>query len=117
MPGRPRKARRFGGSAQHQKLMMANLVASLVAAEGIVTTEAKAKAMRPVAERLITTARKGGLHNVRQVLAYLGDVEMTTKMFDELGPRYENRPGGYTRVLKLGPRKGDNAPRARIELV
>lgn len=117
MPGRPRQARRFGGSASHQKLMMANLVASLVAAEGIVTTEAKAKAMRPVAERLITKARKGGLHNFRQVLAYLGDVEMTTKMFDELGPRYESRPGGYTRVLKLGPRKGDNAPMARIELV
>ena len=117
MPGRPRKARRFGGSAQHQKLMMANLVASLVAAEGIVTTEAKAKAMRPVAERLITKAKKGGLHNLRQVLSYLGDVEMTTKLFDEVGPRYTTRPGGYTRVLKLGPRKGDNAPMARIELV
>ena len=117
MPGRPRKARRFGGSSQHQKLLMANLVASLVAAEGIVTTEAKAKAMRPVAEKLITKARKGGLHNFRQVLAYLGDVEMTTKLFDEVGPRYESRPGGYTRVLKLGPRKGDNAPMARIELV
>ncbi|MGI9596796.1 MAG: 50S ribosomal protein L17 [Acidimicrobiales bacterium] len=117
MPGRPRKARRFGGSAQHQKLMMANLVASLVAAEGIVTTEAKAKAMRPVAEKMITKAKKGGLHNFRQVLSYLGDVEMTTKLFDEVGPRYESRPGGYTRVLKLGPRKGDNAPMARIELV
>ena len=117
MPGRPPKARRFGGSSQHHKLMMANLVASLVAAEGIVTTEAKAKAMRPVAERLITKAKKGGLHNFRQVLAYLGDVEMTTKLFDEVGPRYETRPGGYTRVLKLGPRKGDNAPMARIELV
>jgi large subunit ribosomal protein L17 len=117
MPGRPRQARRFGGSAQHQKLMMANLVASLVAAEGIVTTEAKAKAMRPVAERLVTKARKGGLHNFRQVLSYLGDVEMTTKLFDEVAPRYETRPGGYTRVLKLGPRKGDNAPMARIEFV
>ena len=117
MPGRPRKARRFGGSAQHQRLMMANLVASLVAAEGIVTTEAKAKAMRPVAEKMITKAKKGGLHNFRQVLGYLGDVEMTTKLFDEVGPRYESRPGGYTRVLKLGPRKGDNAPMARIELV
>ncbi|MGB5759419.1 MAG: 50S ribosomal protein L17 [Acidimicrobiales bacterium] len=117
MPARPRKARRFGGSAQHQKLMMANLVASLVAAEGIVTTEAKAKAMRPVAEKMITKAKKGGLHNFRQVLSYLGDVEMTTKLFDEVGPRYETRPGGYTRVLKLGPRKGDNAPMARIELV
>ncbi len=117
MPGRPRQARRFGGSAQHQKLMMANLVASLVAAEGITTTEAKAKAMRPVAERLITKARKGDLHNFRQVLAYLGDVEMTTKLFEDVAPRYKTRPGGYTRVLKLGPRKGDNAPMARIELV
>jgi large subunit ribosomal protein L17 len=117
VPGRPRKSRRFGGSSQHQKLMMANLVASLVAAEGIVTTEAKAKAMRPVAERLITKAKKGGLHNFRQVLSYLGDVEMTTKLFEDVGPRYESRPGGYTRVLKLGPRRGDNAPMARIELV
>ena len=97
--------------------MMANLVASLVAAEGIETTEAKAKAMRPVAEKLITKAKKGGLHNFRQVLAYLGDVEMTTKLFDEVGPRYASRPGGYTRILKVGPRQGDNAPMARIELV
>ena len=117
MPGTPRKARRFGGSSSHQKLMMANLVASLVAAEGIETTEAKAKAMRPVAERLITKAKKGGLHNFRQVLSYLGDVEMTTKLFDEVGPRYATRPGGYTRILKMGPRQGDNAPMARIELV
>jgi large subunit ribosomal protein L17 len=117
MQGRPRKATRFGGSSQHQKLMMANLVASLVAAEGIVTTEAKAKAVRPIAEKVITKAKKGGLHNYRQVLSYLGDVEMTTKLFEEVGPRYESRPGGYTRVLKLGPRQGDNAPMARIELV
>jgi large subunit ribosomal protein L17 len=88
-----------------------------VAAEGIMTTEAKAKAMRPVAERLITKAKKGGLHNFRQVLSYLGDVEMTTKLFDDVGPRYSSRPGGYTRVLKMGARHGDNAPMARIELV
>jgi large subunit ribosomal protein L17 len=117
MPARPRTARRFGGSAQHQRLMMANMVASLVAAEGIVTTEARAKALRPVAEKMITKAKKGGLHNFRQVLAYVGDVEMTTKLFDEVGPRYADRPGGYTRILKLGPRQGDNAPMARIELV
>ncbi len=117
MPGTPRKSRRFGGSASHQKAMMANLVASLVAADGIVTTEAKAKALRPVAEKLITKSKKGGLHNFRLVLAYVRDVEMTTKMFDEVGPRYADRPGGYTRILKLGPRKGDNAPMARIELV
>ena len=117
MPARPRQTRRFGGSASHQRLMMANLVASLVAAEGIVTTEAKARAVRPIAEKLITKAKKGGLHNFRQVQSFLGDVEMTTKLFEEVGPRYSERPGGYTRILKLGPRKGDNAPMAKIELV
>ncbi len=117
MPGTPRKGRRFGGSSAHQKAMMANLVASLVAAEAIVTTEAKAKAMRPIAEKLITKARKGGLHNHRQVVAFLRDREMAAKLFDEVGPRYVDRPGGYTRILKLGPRQGDNAPMARIELV
>ena len=117
MVATPKKGPRFGGSASHQKAMMANLVASLIAAEAIETTEAKAKAMRPIAEKMITKAKKGGLHNFRQVLAYLGDVEMTTKLFEEVGPRYESRPGGYTRVLKLGPRQGDNAPMARIELV
>jgi len=117
MPARPRKGKRFGGSAAHNKAMMANLVASLVAAEAIVTTEAKAKAVRPVAEKLITKAKKGGLHNHRQVLAYLRDPEMTAKLFDDVGPRYEDRPGGYTRILKLGPRPGDKAPMARLELV
>jgi large subunit ribosomal protein L17 len=117
MPARPRKARNFGGSSQHQKLMMANLVASLIAAEGITTTEAKAKAMRPVAEKMITKAKKGGLHNHRQVVKFLGDREMASKLFDEIGPRYEERPGGYTRIIKLGPRSGDNAPMARIEFV
>ena len=117
MPGRPTKGRRFGGSAAHQKAMMANLVASLIAAEGITTTEAKAKAVRPIAETLLTKARKGGLHNHRNVVAFLRDREMATKLFDEIGPRYEDRQGGYTRILKLGNRDGDNAPMARIELV
>jgi large subunit ribosomal protein L17 len=117
MQGTPRKSRRFGGNASHQRLMMANLVASLVAAEAIVTTEAKAKALRPVAERVITKARKGGLHNHRQILAYLGDQEIAAKLMEDVGPRYADRPGGYTRILKLGPRKGDAAPMARIELV
>jgi large subunit ribosomal protein L17 len=117
MPATPRKSRRFGGTASHQRLMMANLVASLIAAEGIVTTEAKAKALRPVAEKMITKAKKGGLHNHRQVVSFIGDREMATKLFDEIGPRYADRPGGYTRILKLGPRHGDNAPMARIELV
>jgi large subunit ribosomal protein L17 len=123
MPATPKKGRRFGGSASHQKLMMANLAASLFAAEGIVTTEAKAKALRPIAEKLITKARKAHadsdveLHNIRLVVGYLGDKEMTHKLFTEIGPRYADRNGGYTRILKLGPRPGDNAPMARIELV
>ena len=96
---------------------MANLVASLIAAEAITTTEAKAKALRPIAEKMITKARKGGLHNHRQVVSFLRDREMAAKLFDEIGPRYTDRPGGYTRILKVGPRHGDNAPMARIELV
>ena len=117
MPARPRKGKRFGGSSAHQKAMFANLVASLVAAESIVTTEAKAKAIRPVAEKLITKAKKGGLHNHRQVVSFLNDKELAAKLFDEVGPRYVDHNGGYTRILKLGPRQGDNAPMARIELV
>jgi large subunit ribosomal protein L17 len=117
MLGTPRKGKRFGGDAAHQKAMMGNLVASLIAAEAIVTTEAKAKALRPVAEKVITKARKGGVHNQRQVVAFIRDKEMASKLFSEIGPRYVGRPGGYTRILKLGPRSGDNAPMARIELV
>ena len=117
MRGTPRKARRFGGSAAHQKAMMGNLVASLIAAEAITTTEAKAKALRPIVEKVITKGRKGGVHNQRQVVAFIRDKEMASKLFSEIGPRYADRPGGYTRILKLGPRHGDNAPMARIELV
>jgi large subunit ribosomal protein L17 len=123
MPATPRRGRRFGGDAQHQRLMMANPVASLVAAEGITTTEAKAKALRPIAEKVITKAKKAHLdpdtrlHRHRQIVSYLGDKEIAAKLFDEIGPRYAERNGGYTRILKLGPRHGDNAPMARIELV
>ena len=124
MPATPRRARNFGGSSQHQKLMMANLAASLIAAEGITTTEAKAKALRPIAEKLITKAKKasdttdeGSLHRIREIQSYLGDKEMTYKLVHEVAPRYAARPGGYTRILKLGTRHGDNAPMARIELV
>lgn len=117
MPGRPTKSRRLGGSAAHQKSMLANLVASLVAAESIVTTEAKAKAMQPVAEKLITKARKGGLHNHRQIVAFLNDREIADKLISDIGPRYANRAGGCTRILRVGPRYGDNAPMVRIELV
>jgi len=123
MPATPRRAPKFGGSAAHQKLMMANLAASLFAAEGIVTTEGKAKALRPIAEKLIPKAVKAQgegpmrLHRIRQIQSYLNDKEMTNKLVNVVAPRYAGRPGGYTRILKLGPRHGDNAPMARIELV
>jgi len=117
VPATPRKARRFGGDAAHQKSMMGNLVASLIAAESLVTTEAKAKALRPVMEKMITKARKGGVYRQRQVVSFIRDKDMAHKLFDDIGPRYVDRPGGYTRILKLGPRHGDNAPMARIELV
>ncbi|MEY2628028.1 MAG: ribosomal protein [Actinomycetota bacterium] len=123
MPATPKKSKRFGGSAAHQRLMMANLAASLFAAEGIVTTEAKAKALRPIAEKLITKAKKAGedsplrIHRIRQIQGYLGDKEMTNKLVNEVAARYATRNGGYTRILKLGERHGDNAPMARIELV
>ena len=119
----PRRAPRFGGSAQHQRLMMANMAASLFAAEGIVTTEAKAKALRPIAEKLITKAKKAQedsplrVHRIRQIQGYLGDKEMTAKLVNEVAPRYNTRSGGYTRILKLGNRQGDAAPMARIELI
>ena len=123
MPATPRRARNFGGSSQHQKLMMANLAASLFAAEGIVTTEAKAKALRPIAETLITKAKKAqdadamSIHRIRQIQGYLGDREMTHKLVAEVAPRYTERNGGYLLILKLGPRQGDKAQMARIELV
>ena len=117
MLGTPTKGKRFGGDAAHQKAMFGNLVASLIAAEAIVTTEAKAKAIRPVVEKVITKAKKGGVHNHRQVVGFIRDKDMAHKLFEEIGPRYADRPGGYTRILKLGPRQGDKAPMARIELV
>jgi large subunit ribosomal protein L17 len=117
MRGTPRKGKRFGGDAAHQKAMMGNLVASLIAAESLVTTEAKAKALRPVAEKCITAAVKGGVHRQRNVVALIRDRDMAHKLFADIGPRYAERPGGYTRILKLGPRQGDSAPMARIELV
>jgi len=117
MQGTPRRGRRLGGSSAHQKAMLGNLVASLIAAESLVTTEAKAKALRPVAEKCITAARRGGVHQQRQVVALIRDRDMAHKLFNEIGPRYADRPGGYLRILKLGTRPGDNAPMARIELV
>jgi len=117
MLGTPKRGRRLGGSAAHQKAMLGNLVASLIAAESLVTTETKAKMLRPVVEKCITAARKGGVHRQRQVVALIRDKDMAHKLFEEIGPRYSDRPGGYTRILKLGRRQGDAAPMARIELV
>src|ERR1700722_12325709 len=123
LPGRPKKGRRFGGSSAHQKAMFGNLVASLIAAEGIVTTEAKAKHLRPIIEKCVTKAKKAAadpavaVQNQRLVVALIRDKDMAHKLFVEIGPRYADRPGGYTRILKLVPRHGDDAPMARIEFV
>ena len=96
---------------------MANLTAQLIVNERVTTTHAKARQVRPYAEKIITKARRGDLHSRRLVLRKLTDTDVVTKLFDDVGPRYEDRPGGYTRILKLGPRPGDKAPMARLELV
>ncbi len=113
----PTKGPRMGGSPAHERHMLANLAQSLFEHGRITTTEAKAKRLRPYAEHLITFAKRGDLHARRQVLKRLNDKSIVHVLFDEIGPRFENRPGGYTRIVKLGPRKGDNAPMAIIELV
>ncbi len=113
----PTKGPRMGGSPAHERLMLSNLATSLFEHGRITTTEAKAKRLRPYAEHLITFAKRGDLHARRQVLKRLNDKTVVHLLFEEIGPRYENRPGGYTRIVKLGPRKGDNAPMAIIELV
>jgi large subunit ribosomal protein L17 len=113
----PMKGKRFGGSPAHHRLMLANMAAHLIAAEAITTTEAKAKVLRPYVEKLVTKAKHGGVHRQRIVVSRIHDKDMAKKLFAEIGPRYANRNGGYTRILKLGPRAGDSAPMARIELV
>jgi large subunit ribosomal protein L17 len=113
----PKKGPRLGGDPAHQRHMLANLAASLFEAGAITTTVTRAKALRPYAERLITKAKKGGVHQQRQVVARIHDKSATHKLFAEIAPRYEDRNGGYLRILKLGPRPGDQAPMARIELV
>ncbi|WP_328771083.1 50S ribosomal protein L17 [Streptomyces sp. NBC_00286] len=114
---KPAKGARLGGSAAHEKLLLANLAKALFEHGRITTTEAKARRLRPYAERLVTKAKKGDLHNRRQVLQVITDKSIVHTLFTEIGPRYENRPGGYTRITKIGNRRGDNAPMAVIELV
>ncbi len=114
---RPRRGPRLGGSPSHQRLMLANLAEALIWEERITTTVTRAKVLRPYMERLITKARRGDLHNRRQVLRRLGDLEVVTKLFDDVAPRYAERSGGYTRIVRLGPRRGDGAEMAVIELV
>ena len=113
----PTKGARLGGSPAHERLMLANLATALFEHGKITTTEAKAKRLRPLAERLITHAKRGDLHARRRVLAVIRDKGVVHELFAEIGPRYATRPGGYTRITKVGPRKGDNAPMAVIELV
>ena len=113
----PTKGTRLGGGPAHERLMLANLATALFEHGRITTTEAKAKRLRPLAERLITFAKRGDLHARRRVMTVVHDKGVVHELFTEIGPRYENRPGGYTRITKIGPRKGDNAPMAVIELV
>jgi large subunit ribosomal protein L17 len=113
----PKKGARLGGSPAHQRLLLANLATSLFEHGAITTTEAKAKALRPYAEKLVTFAKRGDLHARRQVMRVIRDKSIVHELFTEIGPRYESRNGGYTRITKVGFRRGDNAPLARIELV
>ncbi len=114
---RPPKGPRLGGSPAHYRAIMSNLATSLISREKIRTTHSRARALRPVVEKLITRARKSDLHARRVILKTISDTEVVTKLFDEVAPRYHHRPGGYTRIVKLGPRRGDGAEMAVIELV
>jgi large subunit ribosomal protein L17 len=114
---RPIKGPRFGGSPSHSKKIMANLATELFLHERVVTTLPRAQAVRPLAEKLITKARRGDLHAKRTVMKTIPNREAMVKLFDEVAPRYADRPGGYTRITKLGPRRGDGAEEALIELV
>lgn len=113
----PTKGPRLGGGPAHERLILANLATALFEHGRITTTEAKAKRLRPLAERLITFAKRGDLHARRRVLTVVRDKSVVHALFTEIGPNYATRPGGYTRITKIGPRKGDNAPMAVIELV
>ncbi|CAB4906516.1 unannotated protein [freshwater metagenome] len=113
----PTKGPRLGGGPAHERLMLANLATALFEHGRITTTEAKAKRLRPLAERLITFAKRGDLHARRRALTVVRDKGVIHTLFTEIGPRYATRQGGYTRITKIGPRKGDNAPMVVIELV
>jgi len=114
---KPTKGPRLGGGPAHERLLLANLAAALFTHKSIKTTETKAKRVRPLAERLITFAKRGDLHARRRVLSVIGDKEVAHILFTEIAPLVADRPGGYTRITKVGNRKGDNAPMAVIELV
>jgi large subunit ribosomal protein L17 len=114
---KPKKGPRLGGSPAHQRLILSNLATQLFEHGRITTTEAKARVLRPVAEKLITKAKRGDLHNRREVLKTVRDKSVVHTLFTEIAPTFSERPGGYTRITKIGPRKGDNAPMAVIELV
>jgi large subunit ribosomal protein L17 len=114
---KPTKGPRLGGSSSHQKAILANLATSLFEHGRIKTTEPKARALRPYAEKLITHAKKGSLHNRREVLKKIRDKDVVHALFAEIGPFFADREGGYTRIIKVEARKGDNAPMAVIELV
>ena len=114
---KPTKGPRLGGSSSHQKAILANLATALFEHGRIKTTEPKARALRPYAEKLITHAKKGTLHNRREVLKKIRDKDVVHSLFAEIGPFFADRNGGYTRIIKVEPRKGDNAPMAVIELV
>jgi large subunit ribosomal protein L17 len=113
----PKKGPRLGGSPAHQRLMLSNLATQLFEHGRITTTETRARTLRPLAEKLITKAKKGDLHNRREVLKTVRDKGVVHTLFTEIAPTFAERPGGYTRITKIGPRKGDNAPMAVIELV
>src|SRR5579875_3356798 len=113
----PTKGPRLGGSPSHERLMLANLATSLFEHDRITTTEAKAKRLRPLAERLVTFAKRGDLHARRRVMTVVRDKGVVHRLFTEIAPDMADRQGGYTRITKIGPRKGDNAPMAVIELV
>ena len=114
---RPKRGPRLGGSPTHQRHILSNLAQELFWEERVTTTVTKAKLLRPYAEKLITKARTGSLHARRQILAKIEDTEVVTHLFDEIAPRYAERAGGYTRIVRMGPRRGDGAEMAIVELV